>query len=86
MNVVRPTDTVVLPLSSVSEASSATAEILAMVARADADVAAGRFVTVAGPADSEALHAATMARLRDRLAAARGSRGRYRSYSAVQRG
>jgi Arc/MetJ-type ribon-helix-helix transcriptional regulator len=42
-------------------------EIAAMAGRADADMASGRFVTVTGPEDSEALHASTMARLRARI-------------------
>ena len=68
MNVVRPMDKGLPPLGISSEAASADAEILAMVARADADVAAGRFVTISGPADAEALHEAAMARLRGRIA------------------
>lgn len=43
-------------------------EIAAMVERADADVAAGRYATVATPEDSQALHEAAMARLRARMA------------------
>jgi Arc/MetJ-type ribon-helix-helix transcriptional regulator len=43
-------------------------EITAMVERADADVVAGRYVTVATPEDSQALHEGAMARLRARLA------------------
>lgn len=43
-------------------------EITAMVERADADVAAGRYVTVVAPEDSQALHEEAMARLRARLA------------------
>jgi len=43
-------------------------EITAMVERADADVAARRYVTVATPEDSQALHKGAMARLRARLA------------------
>ena len=43
-------------------------EIAAMVERADADVAAGRYAMVATPEDSRALHEAAMARLRARLA------------------
>jgi hypothetical protein len=42
-------------------------EIAAMPDRADADMASGRFVTVTDAADSEALHASTMARLRERM-------------------
>lgn len=44
-------------------------EISAIAERADADLAAGRFVTVSTPEDSEALHAAVMVRLRTRLTA-----------------
>ncbi|PPQ28580.1 ribbon-helix-helix domain-containing protein [Rhodopila globiformis] len=44
-------------------------EIAGMAERADADIAAGRYVTVATPEDSEALHQAAMTRLRARLAA-----------------
>jgi len=69
MNVVSPADTIVLRLGSSSEAAPVDAEILAMVTRADADVAAGRFITVEGPADSDAVHEATMARLRAHLMA-----------------
>jgi hypothetical protein len=43
-------------------------EISAMVERADADVGAGRFVTVATPEDSQARHEAARARLRARMA------------------
>jgi Arc/MetJ-type ribon-helix-helix transcriptional regulator len=43
-------------------------EIAEIVERADADVAAGRYVTVRTRADSEALHEAAMDRLRTRLA------------------
>ncbi len=43
-------------------------EIAAMVERADADVAAGRYAMVATPEDSQALHKAAMARLRARMA------------------
>jgi hypothetical protein len=43
-------------------------EIAAMVERADADMAGGRYVVVASPDDSEALHEAAMARLRTRIA------------------
>jgi Arc/MetJ-type ribon-helix-helix transcriptional regulator len=42
-------------------------EIAGMVDRADADMAAGRYVTVATPEDSQALHESAMARLRARL-------------------
>jgi Arc/MetJ-type ribon-helix-helix transcriptional regulator len=47
-------------------------EIAGMAKRAEADMAAVRYVTVATPEDSEALHQAAMARLRARLAAADG--------------
>lgn len=43
-------------------------EIGAMVERADADLAAGRYAMVDMPGDSDALHHAAMARLRGRLA------------------
>ena len=43
-------------------------EIAGMVDRADADMAAGRHVTVATPEDSQALHESAIARLRARLA------------------
>jgi Arc/MetJ-type ribon-helix-helix transcriptional regulator len=43
------------------------AEIAAMVDRADADMASGRFVTVASTEDSDAVHERAMARLRLRL-------------------
>jgi Arc/MetJ-type ribon-helix-helix transcriptional regulator len=46
-------------------------EIAGMAERADADMAAARYVTVATPEDSDALHQAAMARLRARLAAER---------------
>ncbi len=42
-------------------------EIAAMSPRADADMASGRFVTIASTADGEALHERTMARLRARI-------------------
>lgn len=44
-------------------------EIVAIVARAGADIAARRYLTVATAAESDALHDAAMARLRARLAA-----------------
>lgn len=43
-------------------------EIAAMVERADADMAYGRYVTVATPEDSQALHEGAMARLRAQMA------------------
>ena len=43
-------------------------EIVEIVERADADIAAGRYVTVRTQADSEALHEATMGRLRVKMA------------------
>ncbi len=49
-------------------------EIAAMVERADADVAAGRYAMVATPEDSQALHEAAMARLRTRMASAAARR------------
>ena len=42
-------------------------EIAAMAQRADADMAARRFVTVSSPEDSDALHQPTMDRLRSNL-------------------
>jgi Arc/MetJ-type ribon-helix-helix transcriptional regulator len=44
-------------------------EIAGIVERADADIAARRYVTVRTKADSEALHEAAMDRLRMRLVA-----------------
>ncbi len=46
----------------------AEGEIADMVERADADVAAGHYATVATAEDSQALHEAAMARLRARVA------------------
>jgi Arc/MetJ-type ribon-helix-helix transcriptional regulator len=46
----------------------AEGEIATMVQRADADMAAGRYVTVATPEDDQALHEAAMNRLHARLA------------------
>lgn len=43
-------------------------EVTRMVGRADADMAAGRYVTVATAEDSQACHEAAMRRLRTRLA------------------
>jgi Arc/MetJ-type ribon-helix-helix transcriptional regulator len=43
-------------------------EIAEIVERADADIAAGRYVTVRTQADGEALHEAAMDRLRAKLA------------------
>ena len=43
-------------------------DIAAMVERADADVAAGRYVTVATPGDSEAAHQQMVRHLRAKLA------------------
>jgi Arc/MetJ-type ribon-helix-helix transcriptional regulator len=43
-------------------------EIAEIVERADADIAAGRYVTVKTQADSDALHEAAMDRLRAQLA------------------
>jgi Arc/MetJ-type ribon-helix-helix transcriptional regulator len=43
-------------------------DILAMVDRADADMAAGRYKTISTPAESHALHEAAIDRLRARLA------------------
>lgn len=44
-------------------------EIVAEAEAGIADAEAGRYVTIATPADAEALHERTMARLRDQLAA-----------------
>ena len=74
MNVVHPLDGLTRSRGDRSDAAALNAEIVAMVARAEADVAAGRFVTISGPADSEALHDATMARLRARIAEGRSVR------------
>ena len=41
-------------------------EIAAMVDRADADMASGRYVTVSTPEVSQALHESAMSRLRER--------------------
>ena len=46
----------------------AEVEIAAMVVRADADMAAGRFVTVSSAEDREALHERVMTRLHTRVA------------------
>ncbi len=43
-------------------------EIAAMVERADAEMASGRFVTISTPEDSDALHQRAMDRLRTSLA------------------
>jgi len=51
-----------------AEHLDAEVEIAAIVERADADLPAGRYVTVASPEDSQALHEDAMARLRARLA------------------
>lgn len=42
--------------------------VAAMVSRADADTAAGRYVTISTPDDAEALHRRMMDRLRGNLA------------------
>jgi Arc/MetJ-type ribon-helix-helix transcriptional regulator len=51
-----------------AEHLDAEGEIADMVERADADVAAGHYTTVATAEDSQALHEAAMARLRARMA------------------
>nr|WP_294527750.1 hypothetical protein [uncultured Rhodopila sp.] len=51
-----------------AEDLAAEVEIAEMVERADADLAAGRYVTVSTPEESQALHEAAMDRLRARLA------------------
>ena len=65
-----------------------------MVNRADADMAAGRAVTVATPEDSQALHESAMARLRapllrtpeaGELSPSRQCRGRHRPHLASKR-
>lgn len=61
-------DYVVEALRLYADHLDAEDEIAAMVERADADVAAGRYVTVATPEDSQALHEGAMARLCARLA------------------
>jgi hypothetical protein len=76
MNVVCPEDEVVPHLRGNPAVASADAEILAMVVRADADFEAGRFVTVSASVDAEALHEATLARLRARITADRSRRER----------
>jgi Arc/MetJ-type ribon-helix-helix transcriptional regulator len=60
-------DYVVNALHAYAEHLEAENEIAAMAVRADADMASGRFVTVTGAEDSEALHASIMARLRARM-------------------
>jgi len=52
-----------------AEDLEAEEEIIAAAAAGIADMEAGRFVTISGPEDAEALHQRTMARLRARLAA-----------------
>jgi Arc/MetJ-type ribon-helix-helix transcriptional regulator len=51
-----------------AEDLAAEDDIVSLVERADADMAAGRYVTVSTPEDSQALHDAAMDRLRARLA------------------
>jgi Arc/MetJ-type ribon-helix-helix transcriptional regulator len=60
-------DYVVEALHAYAEHIEAENEIAAMVGRADADLAAGRFVTVTGAKDAEALHTSAMARLHARV-------------------
>jgi hypothetical protein len=60
-------DYVVNALNAYAEHIEAENEIASMAVRADSGVASGRFVTVNGVEDSEALHASTMARLRARM-------------------
>jgi Arc/MetJ-type ribon-helix-helix transcriptional regulator len=60
-------DYVAEALRAYAEHIEAETEIAAMAVRADADMAAGRFVTVTTPEDSEALHSSAMTRLRARL-------------------
>ena len=61
-------DYVAEALRAYSEHLDAEDEIAEMVQRADANVASGRFKMVETPEDSEALHEATMSRLRARMA------------------
>jgi Arc/MetJ-type ribon-helix-helix transcriptional regulator len=51
-----------------AELLDADGEIAEIVQRADADIAAGHYVTVRTQADSDALHGAAMDRLRAQLA------------------
>jgi Arc/MetJ-type ribon-helix-helix transcriptional regulator len=60
-------DYVVEALRAYAEHIEAESEIASMVGRADTDMAAGRFVTVTGAEDSEALHARAMGRLHARM-------------------
>jgi len=60
-------DYVVNALCAYAEHIEAENEIAAMADRADADMASGRFLTVTGPEDNEALHASAMTRLRTRM-------------------
>ena len=61
-------DDVMDALRLYAEHLEAEDEIAAMAERADADLAAGRFVTVATAEDGQVLHEDAMARLRARLA------------------
>jgi Arc/MetJ-type ribon-helix-helix transcriptional regulator len=60
-------DYVVAALRAYADHVEAEKEIVAMVDRADTDLAAGRFVTVTGAKDAEALHTSAMARLHARV-------------------
>jgi hypothetical protein len=63
-----PADFVTEAVHAYADHPDAEREIEAMIARADADMAAGRFITISSPEDSQALRAATLSRLRARLA------------------
>jgi Arc/MetJ-type ribon-helix-helix transcriptional regulator len=60
-------DYVVEAWRAYAEHIEAESEIATMVGRADTDMAAGRFVTVTGAEDSEALHARAIDRLHARM-------------------
>jgi Arc/MetJ-type ribon-helix-helix transcriptional regulator len=65
---VSESDYVVRALSAYADHIEAEDEIAAMVERVDADMAAGRFITVTSAEDGEALHEGAMARLHARMA------------------
>ena len=64
---VSEADYVVDALRAYADHGEAEKEIIAMVDRADVDMAAGRFVTVSDAADAEALHSRVMDLLRARM-------------------
>lgn len=66
-NAASEADFVVDALDAYADHLDTEAEIAAMVARADADMASGRFVTVTCTEDSDAVHERALARLRARL-------------------